>query len=237
MRRKTSSKGDVRRKAVEILKVLREKVGIIEEGFVTLEADRRKEDPFKILIATILSQNTSGKNSIRAYQNLSKRFELKPDVLANADIKDIEDAIKVAGLYKSKSIAIKEVSKQILERYGGNLWKVLKKPVEEARKELLSLPKVGQKTADVLLLFVAKKPTIPIDTHIMRISKRLGFVDEKAGYEDVRRKLMEIFPRKSYLEAHLLLIMFGRRICRARKPLCSTCPIKNYCPYPSKTTS
>lgn len=186
-------------------------------------------DPFKVLIATILSQNTNDKNSITAFNKLKESLELRPEVLVSSAVEEIENAIKIAGLYREKSRAVKALSKIILEKYQGNLWNLLNKPLEEARRELLKLPKVGRKTADVLLLFTAKKPTFPVDVHITRISKRLGIVDFNANYEEIRKKLMKMFKPKDYLEAHLLLIEFGRRVCKSKRPRCSRCPIADIC--------
>ncbi|MGQ9479544.1 MAG: endonuclease III domain-containing protein, partial [Thermoproteota archaeon] len=100
-----------------------------------------------------------------------------------------------------------------------------------ARNELMSLPGVGPKTADVMLLFAGGKPTFPIDTHVFRVSRRLGAIGDKDGYEEARRKLMEVFPSGAYLKTHLLLIEHGRRVCRARKPLCKSCVLLEYCSF------
>ena len=106
---------------------------------------------------------------------------------------------------------------------------ILSKPTSEAREELLNLPAVGPKTADILLLFHAKRGVFPVDTHISRISKRLGLVGEGAGYEDIRRRLEEIFDPSDYSIAHKILIKFGRTYCRARNPLCGKCPLRDIC--------
>jgi len=185
---------------------------------------------FTTLIATIISQNTTDKNTARAFENLSNKFRITPEILAKAEIKQIENCLKVAGLYHNKARAIQQVSKIVLKKYNGNLAQVLSKPLDEAREELLQLPGVGPKTADVLLLFSAKKPTIPVDTHVNRVSKRLGLVTKEADYETVRRTLQLIYDPKDYLAVHILLISHGRKYCKAKTPLCEECPLARLCP-------
>ena len=201
-----------------------------EESYTVLRAFREM-DPFKLLIATILSQNTNDRNSIRAYNILESEIGISPKKLVEADIKKIEKAIRIGGLYKQKARAIKEISKIILDVYGGGLGAILEKPLEEARMELMSLPKVGYKTADVVLLFAANKSVFPVDTHITRISKRLGIVSDKADYEEIRLKWQEILAPEHYKLIHLLLIRLGREICKPKKPNCIKCPIKEVCNY------
>ncbi len=188
------------------------------------------QDPFKTLIVTIISQNTADTNTERAFDNLSKRFEITPEALANADSAQIEECIKVAGLYKGKTKAIQTASRIVLEKFGGSLKPVLALPLEEARKALTEIPGVGPKTADVVLLFSAQMPTIPVDTHVNRVSKRLGLAPQNGDYEDVRSSLQALFPQSDYLAVHLLLIAHGRQYCKAHNPLCQKCPVNTYCP-------
>jgi len=156
--------------------------------------------------------------------------------LAEAGREEVEESIHSAGLYKNKSKAIKELASTLLERYGGRLDFVYDAPLEEARRRLMELPGVGPKTADVLLLFCGNRPTIPVDTHVNRVSKRLGLVGEKADYETVRRALQALYPTNKYLEVHFSLIYHGRKYCKARRPHCPICPIRDLCPYLYKTT-
>jgi endonuclease-3 len=187
-------------------------------------------DPFKTLIVTMISQNTNDRNTGKAFENLSNRFRIAPETLAKAETKQIEECLKPAGLYRNKARAIRQVSKIVLEKYHGNMRQVLSIPFEEARKELLQLPGVGPKTADVVLLFCAGKPTVPVDTHVNRVSKRLGLSSKEADYEGVRKALQSLYNPKDYLAVHVLLILHGRRYCRARAPLCNECPLCNLCP-------
>ncbi len=102
-------------------------------------------------------------------------------------------------------------------------------PLEEARKTLIAMPGVGPKTADVVLLFSAQKPTIPVDTHVNRVSKRLGIALKNGDYEAVRLNLQKLFSEQDYLAVHQLFIGLGRQFCKASKPLCNDCPISSYC--------
>ena len=197
-------------------------------------------NPVKTLIKTVLSQRTTSKNMLLAYENLRKMGLADLTRLAYTKESVIADAIKVAGLYTQRARRLKLIAKTLLEFYEGDLNKILGMPLEKARKTLLSLPGVGYKTADILLLFCAGKPIFPVDTHISRISVRWGLVKPGAGYESIRRKLEEFYPRdpQTYLDAHLGMISLGRQYCKARKALCGVCLLKDVCPYSlSKTSS
>lgn len=193
-------------------------------------------DPFETLIITIISQNTNDKNTIKAFERLSKTIGVTPESLAKSDVAKIEECLKIAGLYRNKARVIREVSRIILEEYGGSLKPILEKPFDEARKALMKLPGVGTKTADVVLLFSAGKPTIPIDTHINRVSKRLGLAPKNGDYEKVRLALQSLFNPEEYMDAHILLILLGRKYCRARNPSCQECPVNALCPSITSTS-
>jgi endonuclease-3 len=187
-------------------------------------------DPFETLIITIISQNTAGRNTAKAFENLSKQFEITPEVLADAETSQIEECLKVAGLYRNKAKVIRQISKIILEEFHGNLTHVLSLPFEEARKTLLQLPGVGPKTADVVLLFCSGKPTIPVDTHVNRVAKRLGLAPANGNYEMVRRSLQSLYDPKDYLAVHVSLILLGRKYCKAINPMCKQCLVNTLCP-------
>ncbi len=190
----------------------------------------RGRNPFETLVFTVISQNTNGRNTARAFENLSKKFRIEPEVLSNADLTEIEGALKVAGLYHNKARIIKRLSRIILNDFAGSLQFIFETPLEQTREKLLELPGVGPKTVDVLLLFSARKPTLPIDTHVNRVSKRTGLADVKADYEGVRKELQLLFNSQDYYAVHVLLILHGRRYCKARKPLCIQCPLNQLCP-------
>jgi len=190
----------------------------------------RSVTPFEALVETILSQNTNDLNRDRAMKLLRSRFEITPEALAEAPTEQLADCIKPAGLYRVKAPRIKEVSGIILNRFGSDLGSVLERPPAEARSILLDLPGVGYKTADILLAFVTSHPTVPVDTHVMRVSKRLGIARKSAGYEETRLALEALVPDKRRVKMHLSLIRFGREICKAPRPLCPICPVNRTCP-------
>lgn len=203
---------------------------ILKNNFSTPQWASSKRTPFQTLIVTIISQNTTGKNIAKAFEGLSKKFKITPEALAKADKREIEDALRVAGLFRNKAKAIKRVSQIILDQFDGSLGFIFSMPFKEARKTLLMLPGVGPKTADVVLLFSAGKATIPVDTHVNRVSKRLGLASPEADYEGVRMALQGLYAAEDYLAVHLLLIMVGRNYCKALKPICRQCPVSSLCP-------
>ncbi|MEM3703253.1 MAG: endonuclease III [Candidatus Bathyarchaeia archaeon] len=213
----------VENRAEKILQILR-------QNFTLPKWVSYNRNPFETLIITIISQNTSDRNTEKAFEKLSKSFPITPEALANAETNEIEECLKSAGLYRNKATIIKQISKIILEEFSGSLEPLLSMPFEKARETLMRFPGVGPKTADVLLLFSANRPTIPVDTHINRVSKRLGLAPVNGDYESVRRSLQLLYKPEDYLELHILLILLGRKHCKARKPLCKQCPVKAFCP-------
>ena len=186
--------------------------------------------PFETLIHTILSQNTNDRNSDAAMKKLRKRYKITPRSLARANVRTLITCIRSAGLYTSKAPRIIEVSKIIKRKYSGSLKRILKLPYLKAKEELMEMPGVGPKTADIVLAFNAKHPIIPVDTHIARVTKRLGIASGKAGYEEIRTSLEELIPEDDRISLHLSIIEFGRNICRAPRPKCEICPVSNTCP-------
>jgi endonuclease-3 len=185
---------------------------------------------YETLVQTILSQNTNDRNSEAAMRRLRKKYRINPRILAKASVSDLIPCIRQAGLYRSKAPRIIEASRLIEERYGGRLGTVLAQPYEKAKEELMTLPGVGPKTADILLAFVAKNPVIPVDTHIARVSRRLGIARSNANYEDVRSALEALIPPRERVRIHLSIIAFGREVCRAPRPRCAICPVNRLCP-------
>ena len=205
-------------------------LGILRDNFSVPSWARSNRDPFRTLILTVLSQATADRNTARAFRNLSRRFSITPETLFKAEVEDIENAIRAGGLYRNKARVIKAISRMILEQHNGSLDFIYSLPLEGARKNLLDLPGVGPKTADIVLLFCARKPTIPVDTHVNRVSKRLGVVPTKADYDGLRKALESLYSPEDYLTVHLLFISHGRKFCKARKPLCKICPVNALCP-------
>jgi len=217
-------------RAQRILEILGREFGIPE-----LSGSPR--EPFQTLIRTVLSQATNDRNRDRAYANLTRKYRINPRELANASEKEIEEAIRVGGLYRNKARKIKELSKTILKQFHGSLDFIFSDSLEKSRERLMSIPGVGPKTADVLLLFSAEKPTVPVDTHVNRVSRRLGLAPLKGNYEDVRHSLEALYKSSDYLAIHLLLISLGRKYCGARNPLHKLCPVSGFCPTAGKEAS
>lgn len=194
-----------------------------------------QHDPVETLILTILSQNTNDRNRDTAYLELRKRFKTWESI-RKAPLVRIQSSISSAGLSASKSRSIKTALERIKKEQGRFSLEFLRdKSLEEAREYLLSFPGVGPKTAAVVLSFSLNKPAFPVDTHIFRVSKRLGLIPENTTVEKAHVLLeKEIQPTLVY-STHLLLIEHGRRTCHARKPNCPACPLKKICPYKFKT--
>jgi endonuclease-3 len=190
----------------------------------------KARSPFETLVNTILSQNTNDRNSDAAMRKLRKRYRITPEVLSKVKVRQLIPLIRSAGLYKSKAPRIKEVSRIIKEQYGGRLAPILNLPYAEAKARLMEMPGVGPKTSDILLAFVAKNPVIPVDTHIARVTKRLGVAPANANYEKTRTSLEALIAPKDRVKLHLSVIAFGREICRAPRPRCSICPVNEWCP-------
>ncbi len=190
----------------------------------------RAASPFQTLVQTILSQNTNDRNSEAAMRKLRLHYNITPKVLSNARVRDIIPLIRSAGLYHSKAPRIKETAKIIQEKYRGRLTPLLNLPYSQAKEKLMQLPGVGPKTADILLAFCAKNHIIPVDTHIARVTKRLGIAPANANYEKTRTALEALIQPEKRVKLHLSIIEFGRRICRAPRPRCPICPVNNWCP-------
>ncbi|UCH36968.1 MAG: endonuclease III [Candidatus Bathyarchaeota archaeon] len=188
------------------------------------------DDPFSVLIATILSQNTSDRNSSRAFANLKNSFDITPEVLASAKPADIQPLIMIAGLSVIRSRRIIEVSQEVVTRFKGDLSKVFSLPLTQARQALMNIKGIGPKTADVLLSFVGGFYVMPVDTNIFRVAERLSFGNGR-NYEQTRMALERYIPPSKLKDMHFHLIRLGREICKARKPLCHLCPLQNLCPY------
>ncbi len=223
-----------RNRAQQVLNILREKLSIRDEDFASLLVAMESKDPFRVLVVTILSQSCTDIAALRAYRNLDRAVAVSVPKLSQAKIRTIEKAIRVAGLHRQKARALKRLSQLLAKQYSGDLRLALDGPVDHVRSALQELPKVGPKTADVLLS-VWGRPTISVDTHVDRVSKRLGFAPIKAGYEEVRGALMHLFRDEDYRFVPLYFMAHGRQTCKARGPLCPICPVAKLCPYRNKT--
>jgi len=193
------------------------------------------KEPFKSLVLTVLSQNTSEINCIRAYKGLAAKFEVSPEALAKADLDGLKEAIRSGGLYNIKAKRIKDLAKAVIEKFGGNVASILDLPKEKAKEKLMELPGIGPKTADVLLTDrYSYREILPVDTHYDRIAKRLGLVKSDASYNEIQKALMSFVPRGNERASGLLWLL-AKYTCRAQNPKCHECPIIGLCDYENKT--
>jgi endonuclease-3 len=187
--------------------------------------------PLDELVSTILSQNTNDQNRDRAFQSLRGRLADWESV-RDAPVETVVDAIRPAGLANQKGPRIQAVLREITRQRGGLDLAFLKDmPREEARSWLTHFNGVGPKTAAIVLQFSLGVPAFPVDTHIYRVSGRIGLRPEKMAVEDAHPYLENLLPPETYYAAHLNLIRLGREICHARKPECSRCPVQAECAY------
>ena len=187
------------------------------------------------LVSTILSQNTNDVNRDRAFESLRAKFPTW-EAVRDAEEKDVVDAIRPAGLANQKGPRIQQVLKEITKERGAlDLQFLADMPLEEARTWLTKFNGVGPKTAAIVLCFSLGRPAFPVDTHVYRVTGRLGLRPEKMTVEQAHPHLEAVFPPETYYAAHLNIIRLGREVCNARKPLCPQCPVKHLCEYTEKT--
>jgi endonuclease III len=187
--------------------------------------------PLDELVLTILSQNTNDRNRDVAYARLRSRFA-GWDAVADAPLAEVEDAIKPGGISKVKSRRIKEILQSLRSHPNGLSLDWLEDASRERAFEFLEgLPGVGRKTAACVLLFSYDRPELPVDTHVYRVTSRLGLIRPKASFEEAHDRVRELVePAESY-EIHVNLLRHGRRLCKAQRPLCDACPLLRVCPY------
>jgi len=191
-------------------------------------------DPLSQLINTILSQNTSDVNRDRAYQTLRSRLPTWEQV-RTASVTAIEDAIHTGGLAAIKAPRIKSVLERIKSERGDlSLDFLLDQPVAQARDWLTSLKGVGHKTAACVLLFAMHKPAFPVDTHVHRVTRRLGLVPEKSSTKRTCELLEAMVAPELYYAFHLNLIAHGRQVCKSHRPRCYACTIEDLCDFRDK---
>jgi len=191
-------------------------------------------DPVDELVRTILSQNTNDKNSLAAFAVLKKNFK-SWDALIRTNTNKIVRLIKHAGLANIKAKRIKEVLGEIKRREGRlNLANLTRLDNEKALRYLRSLGGVGPKTAACVLLFSFGKSVMPVDTHIFRVTKRLGLIDNDLSIEEAHDRLTKIVPKDLIYDFHLGIIMHGRRTCKSQAPKCGVCAVYRLCSFKGK---
>ena len=179
---------------------------------------------YELLIATILSAQCTDKRVNDVTSKLWEKYDIFS--LSKADVKTIEDIIKPCGTHKRKAIYIKEVANRLVSDFNGI--------VPNDRNYIESLPGVGHKTCNILLSNIYNVPAMAVDTHVTRVSKRLGFASEKDNVSIIEKKLMKIIDKNEWIRRHHQLVLFGRYTCKAIKPDCSNCLLKDNCKYYKK---
>lgn len=190
----------------------------------------RHLEPLEELILTVLSQNTSDVNRDRAYRGLRERFPTW-EALAGAAPDDVRDAIRPGGLANVKAPRILAILREVRAREGGfDLGWMERATDQEVRRYLLTLPGVGPKTAACVLAFSLDRPALPVDTHVFRVTARLGWLPPRTTAEAAHRVMEELVAPRLRVPMHVGLIRLGREICRAGRPSCEVCPLNDLCP-------
>ena len=197
---------------------------ILKTTYPKVKTQLRYASPFQLLVATILSAQCTDKQVNGVTKELFKKLRAPHD-FASASRETIENLIRPTGYFRNKAKNIKNCSKSLLQKHDGQ--------VPQSLEELVKLPGVGRKTANVVLGSVFNIPGVVVDTHVARISKRLGLTGNSHPVR-IEYDLMEVIPKKEWSDFSLQLIYFGRAICKARKPMCPVCPLYDLCEFPDK---
>lgn len=192
----------------------------LDEMFPSARCELFYSKDYELVIAVMLSAQTTDKSVNAVTPILFNKYPSLED-LNNAPLEDIEEILKPIGLYKNKAKNLKGIVKDLLERFNGK--------VPSDKDELMTLPGVGNKTAGVIRAEIFQIPDLPVDTHILRISKRLNLAKKEDEPIDVERKLKKLIPEERWIKSHHQLIHFGRYFCTARNPQCENCKISDMC--------
>ena len=192
----------------------------LDELFPSARCELFYSKDYELVIAVMLSAQTTDK-SVNAVTPILFNKYPSLEELNNAPLEDIEEILKPIGLYKNKAKNLKGIVKDLLEKFNGK--------VPSNKDELMTLPGVGNKTAGVIRAEIFTIPDLPVDTHILRISKRLNLAKKEDEPIDVERKLKKLIPEERWIKSHHQLIHFGRYFCTARNPQCENCKISDMC--------
>ena len=194
----------------------------IDSLFPNAKCELFYQKDYELVIAVMLSAQTTDKAVNQVTESLFKDYPTLKDI-DNASLEDIENHIKRLGMYKNKAANIKGIARVLLNDFDG--------VVPSDKDQLQTLPGIGNKSAGVIRCEVFKIPDLPVDTHIIRITNRLGIANSKDEPIDIERKLKKIIPEESWIKSHHQLIHFGRYFCTAKSPKCSECKLRNICKY------
>lgn len=202
----------------KIMKILSKKYSSTDK--TTLNRMRKKPNPFKVLIACLLSLRARDENTKKVSANLFKVADT-PQKLSKIPLKKLEKRIYSSGHYKKKAKTLKHVSKKLIKRFNSK--------IPKTREELLSIKGIGPKTANIVLAFAYGKSVIPVDVHVHVTTNRLGWINTKTA-EKSEKALEKVLEKKYWKEINSILVQFGKEICDTRSPKCSICPVSKYCP-------
>jgi len=187
-------------------------------------SNKNNQEIFELMVETILSQRTRDENSSKA-ADLLFSVARTPKQISELPVKKLQGLIRISGPYRQKTKRIKQASKIILDKYKGK--------VPSKREELMEIPGIGYKTADIILMYGFNIPSIAVDTHVNTVSKRIGLADRKDDVEEVKEKLEKMFPMNKWYLINLGYVMFGKEVCKPIKPLCiksaKNCPFSGFC--------
>lgn len=200
---------------------IKEVLNILKEHYGNKTTALKFRSPFQLLVSTMLAAQSTDKQVNKITQTLYRDY---PDAVAFARLspEELEEKIKSVGLYRNKARNIVAAAQMILEKFGGK--------VPRSREDLVKLPGVGRKTANVVLSVGFNHDAIAVDTHVFRVSNRIGLANAP-NVEKTEQQLMKNIPKKDWSDAHHWLIWHGRKICKAQNPTCEICPVKDYCQY------
>ncbi len=199
-------------------------------GMESHPPNRSFGSPLDGLVATLLSQNTNDRNSERAFYEMKKKFP-SWEMVAKASYESLVDSIRIAGLAPTKATRIKEILSQLKKDFGKfNLDHLLDWSQPSAKEYLENLPGIGPKTAGCVLAFELGMPSFPVDTHVARITKRLGWFPPSRNPVEIQQEMENLVPSERQAGGHLNFILHGRNTCHARKPACAACTLADLCP-------
>lgn len=201
---------------------------VLEDLYPNAQCELVHQTPFELLVAVILSAQTTDKAVNQVTVSLFKKYST-PLAMATASLQDLEQELKQIGLFRNKAKNIQATARILLDQFDGE--------VPTTRKALMTLPGVGRKTANVVLSVAFNIPAVPVDTHVERIAKRLGLAKEQDDVVAVERKLQRKIPRDKWNTSHHQMIHFGRYFCTAKQPQCHQCLLQSQCKYFLKTSS
>jgi len=231
MRRKHALQAGASPRETKALRARAAKIDVILTGLYGRKEREGEEDPVDTLVETILSQNTTDKNSHRAFQVLKRNYPSWEDMME-------ENPKKIAGLIRSGGLADMKAARilnalEFIKRTKGELCLDFLREMTpfQADSWLGQMKGVGPKTRGIILLFALRMPAFPVDTHIHRVTKRLGLIGHKVSREKAQEELAKLVPQEEFYNFHINLIEHGRAVCQARNPMCSACKIRHLCSY------